>query len=89
MSRAQKSLSVNVAASLAVSTASLPDGTEGQSYSAALAASGGTTPYSWRLAAGSGALPSGLVLGADGTISGTPTVPGTYTFTVEVLDANG
>ena len=53
-----------------------------------LQVSGGAAPYAWSLADGS--LPPGLVLGAnDGTISGTPTAPGTYQFTVRVTDDRG
>jgi subtilisin family serine protease len=70
----------------AVTTASLPGGTVNAAYSATLAASGGTPPYSWFIA--SGALPAGLTLASStGTISGTPTVTGTSNFTVEVSDA--
>jgi len=72
---------------LAVSTASLPAGTAGTAYSATLAASGGTAPYTWTLA--SGTLNDGLTLAADGTISGTPTQAGkgTDAFTVKATDA--
>jgi len=42
---------------LAVTTTSMPQGTEGAPYSATLSASGGTQPYSWTM---SGSLPSGL-----------------------------
>jgi hypothetical protein len=56
---------------LSISTSSLPGGEVGSSYSGALAAAGGTAPYHWALA--SGTLPSGLTLGASGTITGTPT----------------
>ena len=45
-------------ASLTVTTTSLPNGQVQVSYSATLAASGGTTPYSWSVT--SGALPGGL-----------------------------
>ena len=31
-------------------------------------------------------MPLGLVLGQDGTLSGTPTAAGTYTVTVSVID---
>ena len=36
-----------------------------------------------------GSLPAGLTLGTDGTISGTPTAAGTYTFAVQATDALG
>jgi Bacterial Ig-like domain (group 3) len=71
---------------LAVTTTSLPAGTVGTSYSAALTAAAGTTPYSWSLAGGS--LPDGLSLSADGTISGTPQAAGDVDFTVQVTDSS-
>jgi hypothetical protein len=65
-----------------VTTASpLAAGTIGKSYSTTLAATGGTGSYAWAVTSGS--LPGGLSLGAGtGTISGTPTANGTFTFTV-------
>ena len=52
-----------------------------------LAASGGTTPYTWSITVGS--LPLGLTLASStSAISGTPTGTGTSTFTVQVTDAN-
>ena len=53
----------------------------------ALVANGGVAPYTWTV--GTGALPSGLVLGGDGTISGTPTGGGLYKFTIVVADSGG
>jgi hypothetical protein len=83
----QVTLTVNPAAAapLTVSTTSLPGGTAGTAYSQALAATGGTTPYTWSLASGS--LPAGLTLSSGGTVSGTPKTAGTSTFTVKVSDA--
>ena len=69
---------------LSVVTSSLPAGTVGSAYNQTLAATGGTTPYTWSIAAGS--LPSGLSLSSTGVISGTPTVAGTSSFTVQVKD---
>jgi subtilisin family serine protease len=70
---------------LEITTTSLPDGTVGQSYNQTLAATGGTTPYDWSW---SGDTSPGLSLNAaTGTISGTPTASGTYTFTAQVTDA--
>jgi hypothetical protein len=51
-----------------------------------ISASGGTPPYIWSV--GGGALPGGLSIFPDGTISGTPTASGRFTFTLEVLDAS-
>lgn len=82
------SLSFTVVAQLAITTTSLPGGSLNTPYSAALAATGGTTPYTWSLASGS--LPVGLTLnGSTGVISGTPTAAGTATFTVQVVDSTG
>jgi hypothetical protein len=67
-------------------TVTLPDGTNNLPYSAQLQATG-QPPLSWSLAAGSAPLPVGLVLGADGTISGSPAQQGTFYFTVTVTDA--
>ncbi len=70
-----------------ITTYSLPGGTVNSAYSATLAATGGTPPYSWSVI--SGALPAGLALNAGtGTISGTPTTAGTASFSVQVKDAN-
>jgi hypothetical protein len=74
-------------AALAITTASLPGGTLGAAYSAALTATGGTTPLTWSLASGS-SLPAGLTLSSDGVISGTPTAAGDATFTVQVADSS-
>ncbi|GHU79104.1 hypothetical protein FACS1894191_1150 [Clostridia bacterium] len=68
----------------AITTASLPGGTAGTAYNQTLAATG-TTPISWSVSGGN--LPDGLTLNTDGTITGTPTVAGTFNFTVGA--ANG
>lgn len=71
---------------LAVTTATLPSGTVGTSYSQTLAGTGGATPYGWTE---TGALPNGLTLSGAGAISGTPTAAGTFAFTVTMTDVNG
>jgi mono/diheme cytochrome c family protein len=89
---ATKQFSITVAAApiapqLTISSSSpLAAGTVGTAYSQTLAASNGTTPYTWTLASGS-TLPAGLVLSAAGVISGTPTAAATSTFTVIVTDS--
>jgi len=50
-----------------------------------LSATGGVQPYTWTIS--DGALPAGLTLASDGTVSGTPTSAGTFAFTVQVADA--
>jgi Putative Ig domain len=85
---ATKSFSLTVAAAvtpLQITTTSVPSGQVGTPYSTTLAASGGTTPYSWSIS--SGALPAGLTLSATGTISGTPTASGSFSFTAKVTDS--
>jgi hypothetical protein len=77
----------NAGNTLVITTPSLVDGILGVPYSANVAASGGSTPYLWSIASGS--LPDGLTLNTNtGAISGTPTVPGTFNFTVQVSDAS-
>jgi large repetitive protein len=60
-------------------------GLVGQPYTGGISVSGGTPPYVCALAAGS--LPPGLTLNADCSIIGTPSVPGSYSFTVNVTDS--
>ncbi len=76
----------NTPPTLTITTVSLPNGIVGTPYSSTLAASGGTTPYSWTIVAG--ALPAGLSLNQGGTISGTPTTAGASNFTVQVTDSS-
>ncbi|HWG58038.1 MAG TPA: Ig domain-containing protein [Candidatus Acidoferrales bacterium] len=71
---------------LALAATSLPAVTSGANYSAAISASGGTSPYQWSISAGT--LPAGLTLGPTGVISGTPTASGTSSFTVQVTDSS-
>jgi hypothetical protein len=67
-------------------TSSLPDGTTDIPYAAALAATGGTPPYTWTITVGT--LPDGLDLSAAGNITGIPTTAGEAAFTVTVTDQN-
>jgi hypothetical protein len=55
-------------------------------YSVSISASGGTGTITYAVTGG--ALPDGITLAADGTLSGTPTVLGNYSFTVSATDAN-
>jgi hypothetical protein len=72
--------------SISVTTTSLPNATAGVPYSQALQAAGGTGALTWKLTGG--ALPAGITLGTDGTISGTTAVAGPATFSVSVTDSS-
>ena len=85
----QFDLTVKPAGSLTITTTSLPDATEGVTYSATIEAAGGTTPYTWTVSG----LPSGLSwtqVGDAVEISGTPDVgtAGTYNVDVTVTDSS-
>ena len=72
---------------LTITPATLPSGIVGVAYSQTVGASGGIAPYSFAVTAG--ALPTGLTLASDGTLSGTPSAQGTFTFTVTATDSTG
>ena len=75
---------VSAGGTLTILTGSLPAATAGTSYTAAMSASGGVTPYSWSATG----LPSGLgINAAAGVISGTPTTTGSSSVTVTITDA--
>jgi lysophospholipase L1-like esterase len=72
---------------LSFSGGSLQDGTAGSDYIDYLVATGGNGTDTWSVTNGS--LPPGLTLDANaGTITGTPTTPGDYTFTAQVTDSS-
>jgi hypothetical protein len=83
---AKQSMQLNVALALTITTASpLTIATAGTAYSVTLAATGGTPSYLWSI---NGNLPPGLLFNvATGRISGVPTAPGSYTFTIGVTDS--
>ena len=73
-------------------TTSLPNGTNGSTYSQVLQATagvpfGGASPYSWSVASGS--LPANLTLATNGLLSGVLATNGTFNFTAQVTDALG
>ena len=75
-----------------ITTTNLPNATIGQPYQANISATGGTGSYVWSISSGS--LPPGLALQYITCVSspcqvpiyivGTPTVAGTYTFTMQI-----
>jgi hypothetical protein len=83
---ATRTFNLVVKPAVSIVTTALPGGAVGVTYSATLVAQDGKSPYTWSVVAG--ALPAGLSLAPDGTISGVPSGPtGTFTFTVQVSDA--
>lgn len=71
---------------LIISTSNLPPAVDAKPYAAPLLATGGQPPYQWSIASGS--LPAGLkVVSSAGTISGTATQSGTFSFGVLATDA--
>lgn len=84
---AQKEFFWHVSDTLTVDTGALPDGAVDVPYSFPLNAKGGLPLYAWRLK--SGTLPYGLSINPNtGTLSGRPTTKQTFSFTVEVSDAD-
>src|SRR3974377_1986154 len=68
---------------LIITTATLPPAKIGVEYSTQLTAAGGAAPYLWS----ADTLPPALTLSPSRLLSGPPTTPGTYTFTVRVVDS--
>lgn len=68
----------------------LPNGAVGVAYSANLRTisnlKGGIQPYTFSLV---GSLPTGLTLSPSGVVSGTPSGPGSFNFSVSVSDSSG
>jgi PKD repeat protein len=73
---------------ITLSPSSLPTGTVGFAYSATITPNGGVASYIFLVSSGS--LPTGLNLDSyTGVLSGTPAAAGTFTFGIDVYDANG
>ncbi len=65
-----------------------PDGPTGNTYQYTFVANGSPTPTYW-LASGSAPLPTGLTLDTNGSLNGTPTTAGAYTFAVAAVNSAG
>lgn len=73
---------------LAVTSLAFHNGEVGIGYLAvSLGASGGTRPYTWSVSGGQ--FPPGLTLSTDGTVTGTNSSSGHFSFTVKVSDSTG
>jgi hypothetical protein len=69
-------------------SATLPPASVGSNYNATVTVTGGTAPYAFSIA--TGALPQGVLLsGNSGTISGTPSASGSFSFAISVSDSKG
>jgi len=88
-SAAQASTAVTITSTVfTITTSSVPSAVQAIPYSTSLTASGGQPPYLWSIASGS--LPAGLQLGSSaGTLAGSATQLGAFTFSVQVIDAAG
>jgi uncharacterized repeat protein (TIGR03803 family) len=72
--------------SIMIAPAMPPSGNVGNPYAGfSYTASGGSPPYSWKVT--SGIPPPGLTLGTYGSVSGTPTTIGTFSFSVSATDS--
>lgn len=84
---ATKTLSIHIFSGLHITSDSLRQGTAGQEYYDEIAALGGTMPYGWSVSG----LPEGLTFqrfdNSKILMSGTPTVSGTFTVTVNLHDS--
>jgi hypothetical protein len=88
---ASASFSVTINASLAITTSALSPtwGMAGSSYTATLAATGGSGSYTWSVTTGASNVSAlGLSLSSGGVLSSTSLVAGTANFTVTATDAN-
>lgn len=75
------------AGGMAINPPSLPNGFINTAYNQTISGSGGTGPYTFVRT--SGTLSTGLTLTSGGVLSGTPTVGGPFTFTVQGTDSAG
>jgi hypothetical protein len=90
--QATQQFSLTIDPPLQISTTPLATGTVGVPYSHDLTAQGGAPPYSWFVVTSISELPPGLTLGAtpagfNNVLTGTPTRAGTFTFPMQVQDA--
>jgi large repetitive protein len=83
--QATRTVRLKVVGHLAIATRTLRTASAGRSYGVRLRLSGGARPFKWSARG----LPRGLQLSTAGTLTGSPTVAGTYRLQVRVRDALG
>jgi hypothetical protein len=71
---------------LSLSPASVPNALINQAYTVQFNATGGKAPYTFSV---TGNLPPGTAFNSAGTLAGTPSQGGTFSFNVKVTDADG
>ena len=81
-----------MASGVQIKTTVIPNGVLKDSYTAVVTASGGCTPYKWKVS--SGTLPTGVTMKASSsttsaTLSGTPSKAATYSFTLSATGCGG
>ncbi len=79
-------LNIGLCPTITITPGSLPSGLIGTNYNTSLTASGGAGTYNFTY---NGNLPNGVTLSPTGTLSGTPTVVGSYNFIVTATDQSG
>jgi hypothetical protein len=87
-SYAQQTISLSgtgIGADIVLTPTSLPAAVVSTNYQQTITATGGTAPYTY---AATGALPGGLTLSSNGTLSGSPTAAGTANFTIKATDSS-
>jgi large repetitive protein len=78
-------VSISFPLSLAITTLSIPDAAKNVNYNQQLNQTGGKAAYTYSMNTGS-VLPAGMTLSGAGLLGGSPTVDGTYNFTIKVTD---
>ena len=82
------SVTLNIVSGLEIETTGVTKATIGAQYTQKIRAQFGLPPYLWTITGGT--LPQGITLTSgtpDAVLSGIPTAPGKYTFTVQVADS--
>jgi streptogramin lyase len=74
------------APTITVAPTLLPAAQANAAYKQTLTASGGTEPYTFKIA--SGVLPAGISLSSAGLLSGTPTASGSFNFNITATDSS-
>ncbi|MEJ5995584.1 MBG domain-containing protein, partial [Pedobacter sp. Du54] len=83
--QATKTFTITQPNAVALASATLIDATVGVNYAHNFVATGGSGSYMYDISAGS--LPAGLTLNTNGSLSGTPSVAGTFNFSVRATES--